>query len=210
MLCNLCCLKTRLRLLCNKYQWHSSLNLASQQLKLCNIFIFGMAYFRASRTFLKSYGISQFCWTGLLLLRMRKKDLCWFSWKLLQRLFYCFPAPWLAKVESPQKSNGMWFFGHFFAPYLFHRSRNNRRDKLRSKFWREKMFRKPHLKLLRWCSVRGTNKSCSVEWFPYNHNVSVNSKRYHLPLPPPPPQGNAFDQNFCPGDRDFTRAGYLT
>ena len=31
---------------------------------------------------------------------------------------------------------------------LFHRSRNNRRDKLRSKFWREKMFRKPHLKLL--------------------------------------------------------------
>ena len=44
MLCNLCCLKTRLRLLCNKYQRHSSLNLVSQQLKLCNIFIFGMAY----------------------------------------------------------------------------------------------------------------------------------------------------------------------
>ena len=45
MLCNLCCLKTRLRLLCNKYQQHSSLNLVSQQLKLCNILIFGMAYF---------------------------------------------------------------------------------------------------------------------------------------------------------------------
>ena len=44
MLCNLCCLKTRLRLLCNKYQRHSSLNLVSQQLKLCNISIFGMAY----------------------------------------------------------------------------------------------------------------------------------------------------------------------
>ena len=44
MLCNLHCLKARLRLLCNKYQWHSSLNLVSQQLKLCNIFIFGMAY----------------------------------------------------------------------------------------------------------------------------------------------------------------------
>ena len=41
-LCNLCCLKTRLRLLCNKYKRHSSLNLVSQQLKLCNIFIFGM------------------------------------------------------------------------------------------------------------------------------------------------------------------------
>ena len=37
-------MKTRLRLLCDKYQRHSSLNLVSQQLKLCNIFIFGMAY----------------------------------------------------------------------------------------------------------------------------------------------------------------------
>ena len=46
MLCNLCCLKTRLRLLCNKYQRHSSVNLVLQQLKLCNIFIFGMAYWR--------------------------------------------------------------------------------------------------------------------------------------------------------------------
>ena len=79
-------------------------------------------------------------------------------WKLLQRLFYCFPAPWLAKVELSQKSNGMWFFSHFFAPCVFHCSRNYRRDKLRSKFWREKMFRKPHLKLLRWFSVHGTNK----------------------------------------------------
>ena len=26
-------------------------------------------------------------------------------------------------------------FRHFFATYLFHRSKNNRRDKLRSKFW---------------------------------------------------------------------------
>ena len=44
MLCNLCCLETRIRLLCNKYQRHSSLNLVSQQLKLCNTSIFGMAY----------------------------------------------------------------------------------------------------------------------------------------------------------------------
>ena len=44
MWCNLHCLKARLRLLCNKYHWHSSLNLVSGQLKLCNIFIFGMAY----------------------------------------------------------------------------------------------------------------------------------------------------------------------
>ena len=44
LLCNLHSLKARLRLLCNKYQRHSSLNLVSRQLKLCNIFIFGMAY----------------------------------------------------------------------------------------------------------------------------------------------------------------------
>ena len=44
MLCDLYCLKTRLRLLCNKDQRHSSLNLVSQLLKLCNIFIFGMTY----------------------------------------------------------------------------------------------------------------------------------------------------------------------
>ena len=44
MLCNLHCLKARLRLLCNKYQRHSSLSLVLGQLKLCNIFIFGMTY----------------------------------------------------------------------------------------------------------------------------------------------------------------------
>ena len=69
------------------------------------------------------------------------------------------PAPWLAKVESSQKSNGIWFFRHFFAPYLFHSSRNNRHDKLHSKFWREKIFRKPHLKLLRWFSVQQSNRA---------------------------------------------------
>ena len=38
IICNLHCLKVRLRLPCNKYQRHSSLNLVSQQLKLCNIY----------------------------------------------------------------------------------------------------------------------------------------------------------------------------
>ena len=37
-LCNLHCLKARLKLKCNKTQWRSSLNLVSQQLKLCNIY----------------------------------------------------------------------------------------------------------------------------------------------------------------------------
>ena len=82
---------------------------------------------------------------------------CLFHGNFFKAFSIVFPAPWLAKVESSQKSNGMWFFRHFFAPYLFHRSRSNRRDKLRSKVWREKMFGKPHLKLLRWCSVHGTN-----------------------------------------------------
>ena len=40
----------------------------------------------------------------------------------------------------------MWFFRHFFAPYLFHRSINNGRDKLRSKFWREKNVQKTTFK----------------------------------------------------------------
>ena len=42
MLCNLRCLKARLRLLYNNYQRHSSLNLVLTQLKLSNIVIFGM------------------------------------------------------------------------------------------------------------------------------------------------------------------------
>ena len=82
----------------------------------------------------------------------------WFHGNSFKGFSIVFPAPWLAKVESSQKSNGMWFFRQFFAPYLFDRRRNNSRDKLRSKFWPEKMFRKPHLKLLRRCLVRGTNK----------------------------------------------------
>ena len=53
MLCNLHCLKARLRLLCNKYQRHSSLNLVSQQLKLCDIFIFGMAYWSITMIFMQ-------------------------------------------------------------------------------------------------------------------------------------------------------------
>ena len=40
-------------------------------------------------------------------------------------------------------------FRHFFVPYLFDRRRNNRRYKKLRKFWCEKMFRKPHLMILR-------------------------------------------------------------
>ena len=41
---NLHCLKARLRLKCNKNQCHGNLNLVSQQLKLCKVSIFEMAY----------------------------------------------------------------------------------------------------------------------------------------------------------------------
>ena len=58
--------------------------------------------------------------------------LCWFHGSSFIGFSIIFPTPWLAKVESSQKSNGVWFFRHFFAPYLFDRSRNNRRDKLSS------------------------------------------------------------------------------
>ena len=67
----------------------------------------------------------------------------------------------------------MWFFRHFFAPYLFDRSRNNRRYKQPSKFWREKMSRKPLLKLLRWFFVHGTNNK--LVWI-YPWRVCLNSK----------------------------------
>ena len=50
MLCSLHCLKAKLRLLGNKYQRHSSLNLVSQQLKLCNIFIFIMVYYSVTNS----------------------------------------------------------------------------------------------------------------------------------------------------------------
>ena len=53
-------------------------------------------------------------------------------------------------------------FRPFFEPYLFDRSRNNRRYKQPSKFWREKIFRKPHFKLLRWFLVHGTNKTETI------------------------------------------------
>ena len=70
-------------------------------------------------------------------------------------LFFLLPV-WLKLNHL--KSRTECGFSDIFSRHIC-RSRNNRRDKLRSKFWSEKMFRKPHLKLLRWCSVRGTNKT---------------------------------------------------
>ena len=49
---------------------------------------------------------------------------CWFDGSSFKGFSIVFPAPWLAKVESSQKSKGMWFFRHFFVPSLFDRSRN--------------------------------------------------------------------------------------
>ena len=98
--------------------------------------------------------------------KRRFQYICWFHGSSFRGLSIVFPAPWLAKVESSQKWNGMWFSRHFFAPYLFHRSRNNRRYKLHSKFWREKMFRKPHLKLL-------TENAWSVEPTIWGHIIST-------------------------------------
>ena len=54
-----------------------------------------------------------------------------------------FPAPWLAKVQSSQKSNGCDFSDIF--------SRHNKgRDKLNNKFWREKCSENHIQKPLRW------------------------------------------------------------
>ena len=38
---------------------------------------------------------------------------CWFHGSSFKGFSVVFPAPWLAKVESSQQSNGMWFFRHF-------------------------------------------------------------------------------------------------
>ena len=38
---------------------------------------------------------------------------CWFHGSSFKGFSIVFPAPRLAKVESSQKSNGMWFFRHF-------------------------------------------------------------------------------------------------
>ena len=62
-------------------------------------------------------------------------------------LFFLLPD-WL-KLNHLKSRMECGFPDIFFAPFLFLRSKNNRLDKLHSKFWREEMFRKPHLKLLR-------------------------------------------------------------
>ena len=74
-----------------------------------------------------------------------------------------FPVFWLAKVEIIPKVKSNMVFGHFFAPYLQRCNRNNTNEKQRNKFWREKMFRKPCLKLLRWFLILGTNKWLRIE-----------------------------------------------
>ena len=63
-------------------------------------------------------------------------------WKLLQRLFYCFSCSLIGWSWIISKVQWNLCFQTFFAPYLFHHSKSNRRDKLRSKFWRQKNVQK--------------------------------------------------------------------
>ena len=87
------------------------------------------------------------------------------DWLKLNRLkktsyrLYNFSILFVAFMEAPSKAFLLFFLlpdwlklnhfksrmecgssDNFFEPYLFHRSRNNRRDKLRSKFWREHIW----------------------------------------------------------------------
>ena len=86
---------------------------------------FVMSFPKCSMIFLFSmgdnakWGLTQF-WELLTVI-----SYCWFHGSSSKGFSIVFPAPWLAKVESSQKSTGMWFFRHFFAPFLFNRSRNN-------------------------------------------------------------------------------------
>ena len=79
-------------------------------------------------------------------------------WKLLQRLFYCFPAPRLAKVESSQKSNGIYVFRHFSRHICSTIAESIGLTNYAASFDAKKMFRKPKLKMLKWLSIHGTNK----------------------------------------------------
>ena len=57
-----------------------------------------------------------------------------------------------AKVESSQKWNRTWFFGHFFGPYLYISSAVAETIRVinnATSFGAKKMFRKPSLKLLK-------------------------------------------------------------
>ena len=74
--------------------------------------------------------------------------------KLLQRFFYffsCFLIGYTRIISKVESNMVFWTFFraiHVFV-YLQRCNRNNTRDKQRNKFWREKMLRKPNLKLLR-------------------------------------------------------------
>ena len=82
---------------------------------------------------------------------------CWFHRSSFKGFSIVFPVFWLANVESSQKSNRMWFSGHFVAPYLFHgKKRTIRVTNYATSFGAKKVFRKPSLKLLRWLLIRGT------------------------------------------------------
>ena len=54
-------------------------------------------------------------WTQELILAINLKLNRWFHRSSFKGFSIVFPAPWLAKVESSQKSNGTWLFRHFFA-----------------------------------------------------------------------------------------------
>ena len=55
----------------------------------------------------------------------------------------------------------------FSDTFLFHRSRNNRRDKLRSKFWREKNVQKT------------TFEVAEMILGPWNQQLQYSSERFH-------------------------------
>ena len=100
--------------------------------------------------------------------------ICWFHGSSFKVFSIVFPLFWLAKVESSQKSNRTWYFGHFFAPICSAVTETIRVTNYATSFGAEKMFRKPSLKLLRWFLIRGTNKIC-------NTNVAnVDKKMDHI------------------------------
>ena len=108
---NLQCLKARLRLLCNKYQRHSSLNLVSGQIKLCHI------YFRNGVSYLLKNLWGQMIYT---VTKWRKKSWSDRSITFINiygfLLLWCFP-----RVDSYAKDGGpgaVWHSCSFYHDSL--------------------------------------------------------------------------------------------
>ena len=95
-----------------------------------------------------------YVWTHLLASELTS---CWFHGSSFKGFSIVFPVFWLAKFESSQKSNRMWFFGDLLHHICSALTETIWVTNYATSFGAKKMFRKPSSKLLRWFLIRETN-----------------------------------------------------